>query len=163
MLTAQLLLIHLNYSEWASHRLLDAAATLEPEELTRDHGTSDKSVLGALAHVFAADRHWLARVRLQTPGPFIQQSDYSLAVLRRDWPQLFQGWRDWLASLSTEDLAAEIRYADLNGRPFATPAWQILLHVVNHATHHRGQVSGFLRTMGHKPPPVDLIVYYRGL
>jgi len=44
-----------------------------------------------------------------------------------------------------------------------TPLWQILLHVVNHATHHRGQVSGFLRAMGHTPPPLDLIAFYRTL
>ncbi|HEY3441999.1 MAG TPA: DinB family protein [Paludibaculum sp.] len=163
MISAPLLLTHLNYSEWASIRLLDAATALEMEELTRDHGTADKSVLGALVHAFAADRNWLTRVRLQTPCRFIEESDYSLKVLRRDWPILFQGWREWLASLSPDDLAAEIRYLDFNGRPFATPAWQIILHVVNHATHHRGQVSGFLRKMGHRPPPVDLIVYYRGL
>jgi len=163
MLSEHLLLTQINYSEWASHRLLDAAATLETDELTRDHGTADKSVLGALVHTFAADRHWLARVRLQNPGRFIEESDYSLDVLRQDWPVLFQGWRVWLTSLSNEDLAAGIHYSDLKGRPFATPAWQIILHVVNHATHHRGQVSGFLRKMGHRPPPVDLIVYYRGL
>jgi uncharacterized damage-inducible protein DinB len=33
--------------------------------------------------------------------------------------------------------------------------------VVNHGTHHRGQVSGFLRVMGHTPPPLDLVFYYR--
>jgi uncharacterized damage-inducible protein DinB len=36
-----------------------------------------------------------------------------------------------------------------------------VLHVVNHGTHHRGQVAGFLRTMGHAPPALDLIAYYR--
>jgi uncharacterized damage-inducible protein DinB len=36
-----------------------------------------------------------------------------------------------------------------------------LLHVVNHGTHHRGQVAGFLRSMGRKPPVLDLIAYYR--
>jgi uncharacterized damage-inducible protein DinB len=35
--------------------------------------------------------------------------------------------------------------------------------VVNHGTHHRGQVSGFLRSMGHTPPALDLIAYYRQL
>jgi uncharacterized damage-inducible protein DinB len=41
--------------------------------------------------------------------------------------------------------------------------WKIVLHVVNHGTHHRGQASGFLRAMGHVPPPLDLIAYYRTL
>jgi uncharacterized damage-inducible protein DinB len=41
------------------------------------------------------------------------------------------------------------------------PDWKLVFHVVNHATHHRGQVAGFLRTMGRVPPPLDLIAYYR--
>ena len=40
------------------------------------------------------------------------------------------------------------------------PAWQIVMHVVNHGTHHRGAVSGFLRAMGKTPPKLDLIAYY---
>ena len=163
MITAQLLLSHLNYSEWASGRALAAAVELTPEELTRDQGTSEKSVLGTLVHVFAADRLWLARMRGQAAGPFVEESDYSLDVLRRDWPGIHAGWREWLASLTTYGFAKEIDYLDLKGRSHATLAWQIVLHVVNHGTHHRGQVSGFLRRMGRKPQPLDLIVYYRGL
>lgn len=163
MLTPQILNTHLLYSEWASQRLLADAAALSTEELTRDHGTADKSVLGTLVHIFAADRHWLARVQLRNPGRFIDESDYSLDVLRRDWPGIHQGWRDWLATLAPEALGEAIAYADLKGRPYSTLAWQIVLHVVNHGTHHRGQISGFLRRMGHRPQPVDLIAYYRGL
>jgi uncharacterized damage-inducible protein DinB len=163
MLTPQLLLTHLNYSEWASRRLLDAATSLPEEELKRDHGTSDKSVLGTLVHVFAADRHWLARVRLQDPGRFVEESDYSLEVLREQWPGIHVGWREWLSAQPEESLAEAIEYADLKGRPYATPRWQIVLHVVNHGTHHRGQAAGFLRRMGYRPQPLDLITFYRGL
>jgi len=41
------------------------------------------------------------------------------------------------------------------------PLWQVVLHAVNHGTHHRGQVSGFLRTLGHTPPVTDLSHFYR--
>jgi uncharacterized damage-inducible protein DinB len=44
-----------------------------------------------------------------------------------------------------------------------TPACQIVLHVVNHATLHRGQVMGMLRQMGTAPPNNDLMNYYREL
>ena len=58
---------------------------------------------------------------------------------------------------------APIAYDDFKGNPWKTPAWQVILHVVNHATHHRGQAAGFIRAMGKTPPVLDLMAYYRGL
>jgi uncharacterized damage-inducible protein DinB len=59
------------------------------------------------------------------------------------------------------DASTPLTYQDLQGRTHATPLWQIVLHVVNHGTHHRGQVAAMMRAMGHVPPPLDLIRYYR--
>ena len=75
---------------WASSRLLDAAAQLSPEELTRDFGTADKSVVGTLAHVFAADRVWMARIQGQPPAKFITDEDRDLSLLQREWPALLE-------------------------------------------------------------------------
>jgi len=58
-------------------------------------------------------------------------------------------------------IAEPISYRDMKGHPWVSPVWQIVLHVVNHGTHHRGQVAGFLRSMGKTPPVLDLIAYYR--
>jgi uncharacterized damage-inducible protein DinB len=49
----------------------------------------------------------------------------------------------------------------MKGTPWKQPLWKLVLHVVNHGTHHRSQVSGFLRTLGHAPPPLDLVYFYR--
>ncbi len=153
---------HLAYSAWASRRLVEAAAKLSEAELTRDFGTADKSVLGTLVHVFAADRVWLARVRGHVPGRFIDlEHDMKMSVLEADWPAVLTGWQEHLDTVA--DVTAPISYKDLKGNAYATPLWQIVLHLVNHATHHRGQAAGFLRTMGHPPPPLDLIFYYRQL
>jgi uncharacterized damage-inducible protein DinB len=155
---------HLDYSAWASRRLVEAASRLKPDELTRDFGTADKSVLGTLVHAFAADRIWLARIQGAFPARFIDvEKDMHLAVLQNDWPALHQRWKEWAAELDEARLMDRVAYKDLKGNPYQTPLWQILLHVVNHATHHRGQVSGFLRAMGNTPPPLDLIFYYREL
>ena len=160
-MTADMLRMHLDYTAWASGKLVDAAAQLTPEELTRDFGTSDHSVLGTLVHVFAADRIWLCRVTgTPAPEPFVDpEKDMHLSVLQNDWQELLERWKQWAASLT--DTNAVIQYQDLKGNPHQSPAWQIVLHLVNHGTHHRGQAAGFLRTMGHAPPTLDLIGYYR--
>ena len=91
--SADRLRLHLDYSTWASRRLVDAAANLSADEQTRDFKTSDNNVLGTLAHVFAGDRVWLSRVKGETPSPFITPEDRRLEVLQNDWPALQQRWK----------------------------------------------------------------------
>ena len=154
--------LHLDYSAWASRELVNAAAQLSGEELVRDFSTADRSVLGTLAHVFAADRVWLVRVTgAAMPAQFITERDHSLAVLQTEWPALHQRWKEWARGLTEESAVQVLSYKDMSGNPWRQPLWKIVLHVVNHGTHHRGQVAGFLRAMGHTPPKLDLIYYYR--
>ena len=138
--------------------MLDSAAQLSPEELNRDFGTADHSVLGTLLHLYSADRVWLARLEsVQQLWP----AQFSLQELQTEWPSLHERWQSWAVGLTDAGAAEEIAYQDLKGRPWKQPIWEIVLHVVNHGTHHRGQAAGFLRTMGHVPPPLDLIFFYR--
>ena len=159
--SADVLRTHLDYTAWASGRLVDMAAGLSPEELARDFQTADHSIVGTLAHIFAADRIWLARVTQTPAGAFITDADHSISVLKNDWPALYDRWRQWAASLTDQAADANVSYKDTKGNPYTQPLWQIILHVVNHGTHHRGQVSGFLRALGHTPPPLDITAYHR--
>lgn len=140
--------------------MLEVVSKLPEEELNRDFGTADKSVLGTLVHVFRAERVWLGRMLGGAPT-MAGAGGASLAALREEWPGVLAGWDEWLST--AEDPARVLRYQDLKGNWWETPIWQIVLHVVNHGTHHRGQVSGFLRMMGHEPPALDAIAYFRGL
>ena len=149
---------HLAYTEWATARVIGAAHELAPEELIRDFGTADRSVLGTLTHVFGADRVWLARIQ---GGAQEWPREYGLEELEKDWREVYRRWREWAGGLDETAIAARISYHDLKGNAWVSPVWQIVLHVVNHGTHHRGQVAGFLRAMGKTPPPLDLIAFYR--
>jgi uncharacterized damage-inducible protein DinB len=141
---------HIFYSSWASHKLLNAAQALSEEEQNREFGVSHKSLKGTLDHIFLADRVWFARA--VDPG-----------VLERDaqWPEVQKGWEDWATALSDDEILRVVDYKDLKGNPHQTPVWQIVLHVVNHATLHRGQAMSLLRQLGVAAPPTDLIFYYR--
>jgi uncharacterized damage-inducible protein DinB len=164
LISSEVLRTHIDYTGWASARLLDAAGELTPEELTRDFGTADKHVLGTLVHVFAADRIWMARVSGEVPAKFIDpERDMHLSVLRNEWPPLLKKWQEWTSALTGDSAAAILSYKDIKGNSYQNPAWQIVLHLVNHGAHHRGQVSGFLRALGKVPPPLDLVRYYRDL
>jgi uncharacterized damage-inducible protein DinB len=152
---------HLAYSAWASQRLVHAASELTEAELLRDFQTSDHSVLGTLVHTFAADRLWLARLRGVARPPFSTEADYHLSVLQNEWPEVYRQWDAWFAGLNDDAIGADFTYQDMRGNTWTQPIWKLVLHVVNHGTHHRGQVSGFLRTMGRVPPALDLVAFYR--
>jgi uncharacterized damage-inducible protein DinB len=144
---------HLRYSQWASRRLLDAALALDPEKLHREMSVSHKSLYDTLAHIQMADRVWLERV-LGSPVPPEEPIESA-------WPKIYERWQAWSDSLADSDLERIIAYKDLRGNPHQSALWQIVLHVVNHATLHRGQVMAMFRQLGVAPPPTDLIFYYR--
>ena len=162
LISAETLRTHLASSLWANQRLIEAARQLTAEELARDFATADKSVLGTLVHIYASERVWLRRLTGEPALAFVTHADYRMSVIEEDWPALGRRWTEWAADLSDEDANKSISYTDLRGNPWEQPAWQIVLHAVNHSTHHRGQVSGFLRALGRTPPSLDLIRYYRG-
>jgi uncharacterized damage-inducible protein DinB len=155
-MTADEIKLHINYSGWASRRLLDTALALSEEEQNREFGVSHNSLIGTLRHIFLADRIWFARV----VDPRVLQSEETLSV---QWPQIQKRWEDWAAALSHPDIVRVVEYKDMKGNEHRTPVWQIALHVVNHATLHRGQAMSLLRQLGVAPPPTDLIFYYREL
>ncbi len=158
--SADTLRLQLDYTAWASQRLMDAAAKLSAEELTRDFKTADKTVLDTLVHIYAADRIWLSRVLPEPRATFVDPEDRDLTVLQSEWPALLQRWKLWLRDFNDADVLRVIDFKNTKGHPYSLPVWQILLHVVNHGTHHRGQISGFLRAMDRTPPPLDLMAYY---
>ena len=50
------------------------------------------------------------------------------------------------------------------GAPFSQEIGQILLHLFNHQTHHRGQAHACCSILtGSEPPPLDLLLYQRGV
>jgi uncharacterized damage-inducible protein DinB len=157
---SKLLRYQLDFTTWATERMLIAIKSLTPEELTRDFKTADKSILGTLAHDYRAERVWLNRLQ-GNKVDFRVEGDDTLEALQANWPKLRIGWSDWARGLTEEAAAADIAYSDLKGNTWKQPLWLIVSHVVNHSTHHRGQAVGFIRALGRTPPNLDLITFSR--
>lgn len=153
-MTAEDARIHTRYSTWASRRLLDAALALPPDDARKDLGVSHKSVMETLGHIHMADRAWLYRVL----GDTMPQPTEALEI---EWPRIREAWEKYAASLTDDMMARAIGYKDMAGNFHTSKIWQIVLHVVNHATLHRGQVMAMMRQLGVKPPQTDLMYFYR--
>src|SRR5262249_36466124 len=111
---------HLDYSAWATARLLEAAAALSAEERERDFATADKSVLGTLVHTFAGDRVWLARVQGKQQQ-FITPQDRDFGRLCTAWPEVNRQRAEWAAPLTDGGFLEVVSYQDLQGNPWGTP------------------------------------------
>ncbi len=70
-------------------------------------------------------------------------------------------WLDWAGSLTAEEWPEPFTFLNSKGVKSTLPTWQIVLHVVNHGSYHRGQVATLLRQSGFTPPGTDLIMFYR--
>ena len=153
-----------DYNYWATHRLLDVAATANPEHfVAKLEGLSFKSLRGALVHVLAAEVIW--RLRCQegiSPGKLMVEADIpSLDVLVSRWTAEEKSMRTYLDTLEEGDLNQEIKYKNTRDVAFETPLWQILLHLVNHGTQYRAEAAVALTAYGHSPGDLDLLGYLR--
>ncbi len=151
-----------DYNSWANHRTLDACAALAEEQFTRDLGSSFRSVRDTLAHICGVEWLWLERWHGRSHNALPPAAEFpNLASLRRRWDEVDRNLLDYVASLTPEDTQRIIQHKTTQGVPQAAPLWQMLQHLVNHGTYHRGQVATMLRQLGAKPLSTDLILFYR--
>jgi uncharacterized damage-inducible protein DinB len=153
----------LDYHYWARDRMLDAIAPLAAEQYTRALGNSFSSVRDTAVHIYSAEWIWYTRWVGHSPTspiPFDRFAD--VASLRAEWLESEQNVRAHLETRGQSGLDAEVEYRLMNGQPGRSVFWQMLQHVVNHASYHRGQVTTMLRQLGAAPPKSqDLIAFYR--
>jgi uncharacterized damage-inducible protein DinB len=153
----------LDYHYWARDRLLDALEPLTLEQLDRDTGSSFKSIRETLVHIYAAEWAWYSRWQGNSPTALLPSDQFpDLASVRRAWSEHEGKMRAFLEGLDEDGIARAFDYKLLSGHTGSSPFWQMLQHVVNHASYHRGQVTTMLRQIGAQPAkPLDMIAYYR--
>jgi uncharacterized damage-inducible protein DinB len=152
----------LDYHYWARDRMLDGVSALTPEQYTRDLSSSFKSVRDTATHVYAAEWAWHERWQGRSPTTLLPPDHFAdAAALRTAWSALESHVRGFVRGLGA-GVDRVIEYKLLSGQPGASPIWQMVQHVVNHASYHRGQITTMLRQLGAEPgKSMDMIAYYR--
>ncbi|HUR33459.1 MAG TPA: DinB family protein [Vicinamibacterales bacterium] len=153
----------LDFHYWARDRVVAAAARLTPEQYTRVLQSSFASVRDTLVHMYSAERNWYDRWHGSSPTTMLDPVQYpDVATLEAEWLAHERKMRAFLASLDDAGVARVIEYRSLQGQGSASAVWEMIHHVVNHGTYHRGQVQTLFRQLGAPPSQsVDLIVFYR--
>ena len=81
--------------------------------------------------------------------------------LRELWAEHEERLLDFVSGVTQSDLDREMEYKTLRFGIYRNPLWQSMLHLVNHGTYHRGQVTTLLRQLGAEPLLTDLMHFYR--
>jgi len=155
------LLIDFNY--WARDRLIDAMATISTEQFVRPLSSSFGSVRDTVAHICAAEHIWIQRLKGQKPDGSPNSNELpDVEALRTFWTNSEYQMRETIEQLGPRLVEFQLKYQDLRGHGQSDSLWQVLHHMVNHGTYHRGQITTMLRQLGGLPPQsMDLLVFYR--
>jgi len=152
------------YNRWANARLYDAAARLPDEAYRRDVGVFFKSLHGTLNHLLVTDRIWMHRLDGQGAAPDCLNATLfdQLDALREAREAEDARIRRFVESVSDADLEAVRHFKTTKGVPQQGVLRELLAHLFNHQTHHRGQAHTALSLLtGAEPPPLDLLPMLR--
>jgi uncharacterized damage-inducible protein DinB len=161
----ELLISDVSYSAWANRRLLEGCSALSAAELDRDLRISHTSILATLRHICDGEKVWLDCL-VTTPDlgswrlPQGPAPELSLDELRQEWPDVWDEYRRWIENVSENSLSVEVTVELPGGVEPIFLRWQILRHVLEHSTFHRGQIIAVIRALGHQPPAINRMDYY---
>lgn len=153
----------LDYNYWARDRVFSSVDTLSAEQLRRPLVSSFPSILDTLTHMYSGESLWYQR---WTGHPSPARPDLSgladVPAVRAAWAPLERQIRDLVGGLGADGLMRTVEYKALTGQVVASPYWQMIAHVVNHGSYHRGQIATMCRKVGGAPvKSMDMVVFFR--
>lgn len=156
----ELFIQYAEYTAWANRQLIEIILQLPEEKQQQVLKSSFNSIHNTLLHVLGAENIWWQRFH-NNPG--IPASDKtntaSVAEALINQNQLM---REWMASIPENQFQEILVYKNLKGIEYSEPYYQVLLHLFNHSTYHRGQLVTMLRNLDVAViPATDFIVWFR--
>jgi uncharacterized damage-inducible protein DinB len=152
------------YNQWANAQLYDAVGKLPATELDAPRSGFFPSLLKTLNHILVGDTIWMGRLD-GAGSPGVTRLDQILhaefAALRQARSATDDRIVAFVGHIDPAWLEADLHYRTTTGAPMTTQVNQVLTHVFNHQTHHRGQVHAMLSSTEVAPPSLDLIYFLR--
>jgi uncharacterized damage-inducible protein DinB len=152
------------YNAWANARLYAMARGLPDAPYRKNVGAFFGSLHGTLNHLLVTDRIWMRRFtgmgdQPKTLNVILFDDLPSVELARREEDQRIVKYVD---VLTDNDFDKDLDYVTTNGIPQRFALGDLLAHLFNHQTHHRGQAHTILTVLGiAEPQPLDLLVMLR--
>ena len=151
-----------SFNRWANERMRAAVARLAPDQFTQDMKSSFPSVRDTMLHIMASEWVWLTRWLGSSPASVPEDwNAFQFEDICQEWAAIEVAQKGFLEGLDDDGLDRVVRYRNFKGEDHASALWQLMRHMVNHSTYHRGQITTMLRQLGQDAVSTDLVVYYR--
>jgi uncharacterized damage-inducible protein DinB len=153
------------YTEWANDRIVECVRGLSDEQYARMVPSSFPAIRDTLAHIVMAEWIWLRRWKGESPRerPQWSVSEPALDVVVENLRAVERERAALLDTLTDAELQKDLSYRNMAGEPFTNRLGELMSHVVNHSTYHRGQLTTMIRQVGATPPSTDLVNFLRGI
>lgn len=153
----------LAYHLWANQQLTSCILALDQGYWTKPIPSSFPSLFKTLLHMWDADSIWWQRVegaaQITVPSTYFQENTAEL--VRRLLLQN-EAWYAWVINLEENAMEQRFMYTNLKGEQLFQPLYQVVMHICNHGTYHRGQLVTILRSLDvQKIPQTDYIQWAR--
>lgn len=151
------------YNAWANRLIFDAVAALPPGEAEKPRQGLFKNMLHMLNHNYVIDRIFQAHLEGRTHG-YTARNTPDYPPLAELWKQQ-QGIDAWYVerydAYTPAQLGEAVRFTYVGGGEGAMTRAEILMHIVNHTSYHRGFVAEMIYRVPATPPTTDLTVFLR--
>lgn len=151
------------YSAWANDILYRAISRVDETVLFQPRPGRPGGAIGVLAHIYVVGMIWKGHLISKAHG-FSAKTLETLPALvdLRTWQSGLDHWYlEFSAGLNTCERKTLIDFYFVDGGKGSMTAEEMLMHVANHGTYHRGYVADMLYDSGLKPPTMDLPVFIR--
>lgn len=151
MITSEYCRVMADYNLWMNERLFELCRSIEDVERKSDKAAFFGSIHGTLNHILYGDLAFMSRF---TGDPAVVPE--LGVVLHDDFDELWQARSsldkricEWSSKLTAEWLEEELTYTSkVDGITRTVPQWVLVVHMLNHQTHHRGQITTILSQLG---------------
>ena len=151
------------YNLWSNQRIIEVINNLSDEQIEREIVSSFNGIQKTLLHLWDVESIWWQRLKLAENQ--VWQSDiYEGSVMELTKNLLAQSkqWKEWIDIATETALAHEFIYRNSKKDQFKQPVFEMLMHLFNHQTYHRGQLITLIRQEGEiNIPNTDLIAFLR--
>lgn len=146
------------FHQWRQKKIADLLREVDANFFSKQLNGSFGSLYIILKHMVWAEKVWLGRI---DQNEVASMQDMDVPGLLTEWERVTEKWVQQIENTSQDAFNAPIRYFNTTGEPFENSLFEIVVHLIDHATYHAGQMMNAIRAFGIDPVSTNYIHYLR--